>query len=104
LAEFEYIKTIFEVIINGYASNILADKLDLNVKMLLKTDMFRVAIKYLLDFDMNNIYQKLFEQMILVITNKYSSKIIIDHLFVELDILSQLIDKCQNNLRFTFKG
>jgi hypothetical protein len=77
--------------------------LDFNVKMLMDTNIFKVAIKYLIEFDMNNIYQKLFEQMILVLTNKYASQIIIDHIFKELDFLSLLIDNCQNNVKFVFK-
>jgi hypothetical protein len=103
LAEFEYIRTIFEVIINGYSSNILAEKLDSNVKVLLNIDLLRLSVKNLIEFDLNNMYQKYFEQLIILITNKHSPKIIINHVFNDLDLISILIDNCENNLKFKFK-
>jgi len=104
LAEFEYLKTIIDILINGYASNLFIDKLNESVEKIIKTDLFKVAIENFIEFEFNNVYQKYFEQLMILTVNKYTPEELIKHVFVDCNFLNLLITNCENNLKFKFNS
>jgi hypothetical protein len=103
LLQIEYIKTVLDIIVNGYANNLITENIESKLRSILDTELFKNCINNLFQFEYNNLYQRIFEQIILILVNKHTPKIIIDHLFVELDLPSTLIKNCEKNLNFKFK-
>jgi hypothetical protein len=77
--------------------------LNANIKNIIETALFKAAIEYFFEFDLNNLYQKLFEQLITLLSNKFTCKLLIDHIFVELALLDDIINKVETRLFYTFK-
>jgi hypothetical protein len=103
LLEIEYIKSILDIIINGYANNVLTERFENNLNTILDSEMFQLSIANFFEFEFNNIYQNIFQQVIVILVNKYTPKIIIDHLFKDLNLMGVLIDNCEKNLNFKFQ-
>jgi hypothetical protein len=115
LVELEYVKSIVDILINAMAKGLFVDKLNNIFLKIIKNNFFIKAIEYFYSHEFNNSYQKLFEQLIILITNKYSPKNLLEYVFSTEDnnastasscnFLNSVISHCnsQENLKFTFK-
>ncbi len=81
----------------------MADRLNENVKNIIETVLFKKAIEYFFEFDLNNLYQKLFEQLISLTCNRYACKLLIDHIFIDIAFIDQIINNIEKNLTYTFR-
>jgi hypothetical protein len=104
LTEFEYVKSVFEIIINCYAQNLCVEKLNEISENLLKTDFFNQCLKLFYEFPLNNIYQKHFEHLIMIMVNSHTPEILIKGIFLgESSILRNLIKKFEKEITFNFE-
>lgn len=89
--------------INGFANNLFSNKLESNLDKILETGVFKETINNFFEFEFNNQFQKYFDQLIIIISNKHSHPKLVNHVFVECNLINITIDVCQNSLKFSFK-
>lgn len=102
LCEFEYFKTVVDILINAYASNLFVEKLDVCLDKILESKILEVAISSFFEFEFNNLYQKLFEQLIILINNKYTPGKLVKKIYEGCDFLNAIVNKCEQDLKFKF--
>jgi hypothetical protein len=90
-------------LVNGFAINLFTDKLENKLDKIIESGIFKESISNFFEFEFNNQYQKYFDQLIIIITNKHSLPKLVSHVFSECDLLNKIIDVCQNNMKFNFK-
>lgn len=93
--EIEYLRTIFEILINVYSSSVFIDTIDLNliVEKITNSNFFSFAKIVLFKYQLNSFFQKEFENIVTLITNKFAPKRLIEHFLTETGFLNGLIDE-----------
>lgn len=64
---------------------------------------FNILIDHFLEFEFNNIYQQLFKQIIILITNGSTPENLVKVVFEDCGIIEKLIEYNLNNNTFRFK-
>jgi len=119
LAQFDYLKTTFEILLNVYACDYYAlhEKIDFFFENLINFKFFEVSIKNFYIFEFNNFYQKSFEHLVILICNKYTPGMLIHHIFASkdnskdvrdtqichCDYLKVILDNVEKNTNFIFE-
>jgi hypothetical protein len=116
LLEMEYIKTIFEILLlstNNKISdndeegqkenNPLRNEIYNNfIAKLMETNFFKKSLENFYTYEWNNSYQKLFEELMIIIISS-NTDYLIDHVFIALEFLDRAVDNCLLN-RFEFNS
>jgi hypothetical protein len=114
LIAFEYIKSVIEILVslndlNETETNeeehkihkILVENINKFFEIFKRTSFFKVSFDILFKYEMNNMYQKLFEHMITLISKKSTPDFIIKHVFSNeencCDFLNLIINYFNNN-------
>jgi hypothetical protein len=120
LAEFDYLTTTFEILLNAYAmeSCIFGYKIQNFFEFLINNKFFQVSLQNFYQFEFNNFYQKSFEHLMLLICNKHTPSRLIRHIFetkieypdeeretefIHCDFLQIILDNFEHNLDFLFE-
>lgn len=104
LNEIEYLRSIFEILINAYASSIFLNNLDLNiiVNKIVDSQFFTYARKLLIKYQFNSLYQKEFENLVTLITNKHAPEKLVVNLLHDSELLKMLIaESFKNSFEFS---
>jgi hypothetical protein len=90
-------------LINSYALSYNNTRLDLYLDEVLKFNPFALLIKYFIEFEFNNIYQRLFEDIILLLTNKHTPEKLLESFFIKNQFIEKLVDFTINKNCFKFR-
>jgi hypothetical protein len=105
----EYIKNILDILINSIALSFNENDNDSNSRLAIYVDSikrlnpFDLIIKYFFEFEFNNIYQKLFEDIIALLINKHTPEKLLKSFFIENKFIEKFIDNTVNNYFFKFR-
>lgn len=64
---------------------------------------FNILIDYYFEFEFNNVYQKLFEHLIILLVNLHTPTNIVKLFFEDCDFLGKFINYTINNYTFKYK-
>lgn len=120
LIAFEYIKSVIEILVSINDLNeierneeehkihiVLIENVNKFFDVFKRTNFFKVSIDNLFKYEMNNMYQNLFEHMIILITKKSSPDFIIKHIFSKeetcCDFLNTIINYFNNKSDNSFE-
>lgn len=100
--EVEYFKNILEILINSIALS-YNPRLDVYIDKIVELNIFDILLKYFIEFEFNNIYQKLFEDIFVLLTNKYTPERLLKTFLIDNDFIKKFIDYSINNNFFKFR-
>ena len=110
LVQTEYLRTIFDIIINSYASNFYKNEIDELIEIINKKKILWTLNDLFFDFPFNNIYQTFYNQIMDILLNEQTPKNLITYL-LENDqttppkkLISTLMDHVLNKLKFTYNS
>jgi hypothetical protein len=98
LYEIEYIKAIFDLVINIINNTILVNIEIVNtnvnrlVEKIIETGVFNEVVKFFFEFQLNNQYQIIFEKVFQLICNKSVHENLITHIFNECKLKENIIE------------
>lgn len=98
----EYFKNILDILINSIALS-YNPRLDQYIEKIIELNIFDLLMKYFIEFEFNNIYQKLFEDIIVLLTNKYTPELLLKSFFIDNDFIKKFIDHAVNNNIFKYR-
>lgn len=104
LIEFEYIKSVLEVLINlneilicnGQEislTEIIQEEMNINFKSFLTTNFIQFSISSFFTYELNNMYQNLFVELINIFTHKNCPDTIIDQVFSNKENCCKFLDQ-----------
>ena len=82
----EYLKTVVELLINGYALQIDNSLLNSVFMEMINHKLFYQLLEFFENYPLNNTYQKIFENILFLVSNKVSPNIIVDHLMLDIEL------------------
>jgi hypothetical protein len=77
--------------------------LELYLEHVLKFNPFSLLIKYFIEFEFNNAYQRLFEDIILLLINKNTPEKLLKSFFIDNEFIDKFVDFTVNKNYFKFK-
>ena len=98
----EYFKNILDILINSFALS-YNSRLDTYIDRIVELNPFEFLIKYFEEFEFNNIYQRLFEDIIILLLNKHVPEKLMKSFFIDNDYVGKFIDYSVNNSLFKFR-
>jgi hypothetical protein len=98
----EYFKNILDILINSFALS-YNSRLDTYIEKIVELNPFELLINYFEEFEFNNIYQRLFEDIIILLLNKQVPEKLMKCFFIDNDYVSKFVDYSVNNSLFKFR-
>ena len=77
--------------------------MELYLEHVLKFNPFSLLIKYFIEFEFNNAYQRLFEDIILLLINKNTPEKLLKSFFIDNEFIDKFVDFTVNKNYFKFK-
>jgi len=71
--------------------------------MIIDLNPFDLLINYFFEFEFNNVYQKLFEEIIVLLINKHTPKDLLECFFIKNEFTKKFVDQSVNNYLFKFR-
>ena len=102
LLSVEYFKNILDITINSFALS-YNSRVQLYLQKIISLNPFEKLISYFFEFEFNNVYQKLFEDIVVLLINKHTPEELIKSFFVDNDFIGKFIDHSINNYLFKFR-
>lgn len=96
----EYIKLLLDIAINSSALSVNS-RVDQHIQKLIDLNPFNILLKHFFEYEFNNVFQKLYEKIVVLITNQRTPTNLIDVFFIK----SKFFEKFTNFTmdKFTFK-
>ena len=110
LAQAEFLRTILDVFVNAYYSQIHEKEIEELIQILNKKNIFYYCHKLFFDFPFSNIYQTYYNQIIDIVTNQNSPICLIESFFKysdgkeERNLVTDLMNHFNNNMKFKFNS
>jgi hypothetical protein len=98
----EYIKNILDITINSYALS-YNTRISQHIEKIIGLNPFILLLNHFFEFEFNSAYQKLFEQIIILISNVHTPISLIDLLFEKSEFIQKFIDYSLNKFSFKYK-
>ena len=108
LTKVEYFRTIIDIFVNSYAKGICKEEIEELILCAKNKKIFSMISDLYFKYEINNLYQTLYNQIMEIIANKNSPQILIEAFFNEIleqthkNLFDSLIDNLLNNLNFQF--
>lgn len=78
--------------------------MDIYIENINELNPFKYLIKYFNEFEFNNIYQKLYEDIVVLLTNKFTPEKILENFLIENEFFDNLINNTINQYLFTYSS
>lgn len=78
--------------------------MDIYIENINELNPFKYLIKYFNEFEFNNIYQKLYEDIVVLLTNKFTPQKILENFLIENEFFDNLINNTINQYLFTYSS
>lgn len=104
LHQVEFFKTILDIIVNAHSKKYHESDIEVIVKMIKDSFIFKHLIELFFSFEFNNIYQNTFGQIMTLILNQHCPSELISHVFKEENIIDKMQNHLINNWVFSFSS
>ena len=110
LEQTEYLRTIFDIMINSYASNYYKNEIDELIEIINNKKILWALNDLFFDFPFNNLYQTFYNQIIDILLNEHAPEKLITYLFENnkneppKKLISTFMDHVLNKLKFKFNS
>ena len=107
LAQIELFRTILDILVNAHAKCNLEEQSEKIIGVIKELKIFDKINKIFFDFPFCNLYQAIYIQILDIVLNESSPKLLIETVFDEKDannLIQVLIDKALANMKFEFKS
>lgn len=91
-----------DITINSYALS-YNTRISQHIEKIIELNPFNLLLNHFFEFEFNSAYQKLFEQIIILISNIHTPNTLIDLLFRNCKFVEKFIDYSINKFSFRFK-
>ena len=101
LLEFEYVYSIYEILIFSISSNLFelpTEKSEIYYSnkfslILRENNFFSTSLEYFFKYELNNCFHKSFEDLFAIVLS-FEDKDLYDHFFIYLNLLDRIIETC----------
>ena len=91
-----------DITINSYAL-CYNTRISQHIERIRELNPFNLMIDHFFEFEFNNVFQKLFEQIVVLISNLHTPTRLIDLIFVKCDFIKKFVENSVNKYTFRFK-
>jgi hypothetical protein len=74
-----------------------------HIEKIIELNPFNLLIDNFFEFEFNSVLQKLFEQIVILISNAHTPSSLIDLLFVNCDFVKKFVEFSMNKYSFKYK-
>ena len=107
LSQIELFRTILDILVNAHAKCNLEEQSEKIIGVIKELKIFDKINKIFFDFPFCNLYQAIYIQILDIVLNESSPKLLIETVFDGKDannLIQVLIDKALANMKFEFKS
>ncbi len=102
MSSVEYIKNVLDITINSYALS-YNTRISQHIEKIIELNPFNLLLDHFFEFEFNSVFQKLFEQIVILIANLHTPTSLIDLLFVTSNFIKKFTEYSMNKYTFRFK-
>ena len=99
----EYIRNFLDININSFSIDSSNLKTLDNINKIIQLNPFNLLLEHFFEFELNNVFQKLFEHLIILLTNNHTPVNLVIFIFEDCKYLEKLIEFNLTKIYFRFK-
>lgn len=95
-------KNILNITINSYALS-YNTRISQHIEKIIQLNPFYLLLTHFLEFEFNSVFQKLYEQIVILMTNLHTPSSLIDLFFINSHFVDKFTEFSINKYSFRFK-